>query len=79
MKFLGKANLLKGNFQKKGMDKQIKAGEWDQGLIVIRYEGMFQGVESVIKLCCGDGCTILILMKSIYVYNPIGKFHGKTV
>lgn len=62
-----------------GMEEQTRAREWDQGLNVIKYEGMLQGGESVLKQNYGEGCIVLILMKSMYMYSLRGKFHGKAV
>lgn len=52
-------------------------GMWEE-LIVIRYEGMFQSGASASNINV-DGCTILVLMKSLYMYNSVRKFHGKAI
>lgn len=60
-----------------GVEKQTRAGEWNQGLSTVRYKGMFLGGGSVVKLYCGNGCTSLSLMKSVYVFNPVRKLSVK--
>lgn len=72
MKFPEKANVW-------GWKNRLGLGSGIQGLFAIRYEIMFSGDKSVLKLYWGDCRTVLILMKSMYAYNPIREFYGKAV
>lgn len=61
MQFLEKANLWEWK-NRLGLGNGIK--DW-----LVRYEGMFLGGENILKLYYSGGCTILILMKSVYVQS----------